>query len=661
MARPRLSLALRIYAIIGLSFCGLIGLAVMQAQNMARSLTEQRENELSHLTQAAVSIAKEEYDTIARDKVAPELAQKRAAERIGKLRYGNGDYFWINDLTPRMIMHPVKPEMNGQNLGDNKDPTGKLLFVEMVDIVKQKGGGVVEYQWPKPGKETPQPKLSYVAGFAPWGWVIGTGVYVDDLQAQLWESKRSVMISALVIIIVLGAITLLIASRMSLALAAMSKALNQLGAGRFDITLPGLARSDELGDMARSIEQFKHKTEEKVRDAAALEDDQRQMAERIKHEALQQLAEAVEHEASAVVNDVAHGTGQMAESARSMTDSTLSLEQNSTSVAAAAEQALATTQTVANASAQLASSISEISARVSASRELTRKAVSASSEAQSTIAKLSDAANKVGAVTSLISEIAGQTNLLALNATIEAARAGDAGRGFAVVASEVKTLAEQTAKATSEIAQQIAEIQASTRASVDSIGAIGEVISNVESVSTSIADAIEAQNSMTREISRTVEETSLAAREVATQIASVSREAGEAGRRSTDIRDGSIDIARKMQELRSTLVHVIKSSTSDVDRRLSSLLNINRPGSLKLDGRQAAITVRNLALGGALIEAVPVPLALQAKVSLAIDGLISNLPGVVTRVSDHSALVQFTLDGEQTRLLTNVLSERRAA
>jgi len=661
MARPRFSLALRIYAIIGLSFCGLIGLALTQAQSLANALTEQRQNELSHLVQAAVSIAKEEYESIARDKVAPELAQKKAAERIGKLRYGNGDYFWINDLTPKMVMHPIKPELNGQNLADNKDPTGKRLFIEMVDIVKRQGGGVVEYQWPKPGKEAPQPKLSYVAGFEPWGWVIGTGVYVDDLQAQLWDSKRSVMISALVIIVVLGAITLLIARRTSAALAAMSNALNQLGAGRFDIALPGLTRSDELGDMARSIEQFKRKTEDKVHNAAALEDDQRRLAERIKGEALQEMTDAVEREASSVVDEVAHGTGLMAESAKSMTDSTLSLEQNSSSVAAAAEQALANTQMVAKASAQLAASISEISASVSASRELTRKAVAASSEAQSTIAKLSDAADKVGAVTSLISEIAGQTNLLALNATIEAARAGEAGRGFAVVAAEVKTLAEQTAKATSEISQQIAEIQTSTRASVDSIGAIGEVISNVESVSTSIADAIEAQNNMTREISRTVEETSIAAREVATQIASVSREAGEAGRRSTDIRDGSIDVARKMQELRATLVGVVRTSTSDVARRLSSRLNINRPGTLKVNGQQVPVTVRNLALGGALIEAVPVTLAVNAKVSLVVDGLIAELPGSVTRANDQSALVQFALDGEQTRQLTNILSDRKAA
>ncbi|MGJ4890421.1 cache domain-containing protein [Bradyrhizobium sp. HKCCYLS3077] len=661
MAQPRFSLALRIYAIIGLSFCGLLGLAATQTQNLESSLKEQRQSELVHLTQTALSIAREEHDAIARDKVAPELAQKKAAERIGKLRYGSGDYFWINDMTPKMVMHPIKPELNGQSLADNKDPTGKRLFMEMVDVVKRQGAGVVDYMWPKPGKDAPQPKMSYVAGFEPWGWIIGTGVYVDDLEAQMWESKRGVFITALLVMLVIGSITLIIARRMSAALASMGAALNELGHGNFDIKLPGLNRSDELGDMARSIEQFRLKTEEKARQTAMLEDEQRQVAERVKSKALQEMAEAVELAASTAVGEVADGTGHMAKNAKSMTESALTLERNSSSVAAAAEQALATTQTVAKASSQLAASISQISAQVSSSRELTRKAVATSSEAQATIAKLSEAADKVGAVTSLISEIAGQTNLLALNATIEAARAGDAGRGFAVVASEVKSLAEQTAKATSEIAQQIAEIQESTRASVTSIGAIGEVIRNVEAVSSGIADAIQAQNSVTMEISRTVEETSAAAREVASQIAEVSREASEAGRRSTDIRDGSSTVAEKVQRLRTELVRVIRTSTSDVDRRLSTRLNINRPGTLQVNGEAIGITVRNLSLGGALLEQIPVRLSVNTPVTLAITGMVSDLPGTVTRVGDRTALVQFTLNAEQSARLTGIISERQAA
>ncbi|MGJ4944140.1 cache domain-containing protein [Bradyrhizobium sp. HKCCYLS1011] len=661
MSRLRLSLALRIYAIIGLSFCGLVGLAVTQSGNLATALKEQRRNELTHLAQTALSIVREEYETIARDKIAPELAQKRAAERIGKLRYGNGDYFWINDMGPRMVMHPIKPELNGQMLADNKDPNGKHLLVEMVDVVRRDGAGVVEYMWPKPGKDAPQPKLSYVAGFEPWGWIIGTGVYVDDLEAQVWDSKRNVVIAAVSIIVVLGAITLLIARQMSSALKSMSVALTQLSRGNFDIALPGLKRSDELGDMARSIEQFRQKIAEKAHETALLEDEQRRVAEQIKSKALKEMAEAVERAASTAVSEVADGAGDMAGNARSMTESALSVEQNSSSVAAAAEQALANTQMVAKSSAQLAASIAQISSQVSSSRELTRKAVSASGEAQSTIAKLSEAADKVGAVTSLISEIAGQTNLLALNATIEAARAGDAGRGFAVVASEVKSLAEQTAKATSEIAQQIAEIQDSTRASVAAIGVIGEVIRNVETVSSGIADAIDAQNAVTTEISRTVEETSLAAREVATQIASVSREAAEAGRRSTDIRDGSAQVAHKVQELRADLVRVIRTSTADVDRRLASRLNINRPATLQVNGQGAPVKVRNIALGGALIEAIPVELSVNTPVSLTVTGMMSELPGAVTRVSDHTAVVQFSLNDAQGSQLTNVIASREAA
>jgi methyl-accepting chemotaxis protein len=487
------------------------------------------------------------------------------------------------------------------------------------------------------------------------------GLAMTQAEVQLWENKRAVMIAALVVIVVLSAITLLITRRTSSALAAMSRALDQLGRGQFDIALPGLTHRDELGEMARTIAQFKQRIEGRAREAATLENEQRHAAERIKSKALQEMAVAVEREANSAVSEVARGTSHMADNAKSMTDTALLLEQNSSSVATAAEQALTNTLTVAKASSQLAASISELAARVSTSRELTRKAVATSSEAQSTIAKLSDAADKVGAVSSLINEIAGQTNLLALNATIEAARSGEAGRGFAVVAAEVKSLAEQTAKATGEIATQIAEIQESTRASVTSIGAIGEVIRNVEEVATSIADAIETQNNVTMEISRTVAETSIAAREVATQIASVSREASEAGRRSTDIRDGSADIARKVDDLRTTLVRVIRTSTTDVDRRLSSRLAINGPATLAHDGEPIQVTVRNLALGGALIEAIPVRLSLHMKVNLSINGMISDLPGSVTRMNEHTALIQFTLNDGQSRRLTDLLSSRIAA
>jgi methyl-accepting chemotaxis protein len=351
----------------------------------------------------------------------------------------------------------------------------------------------------------------------------------------------------------------------------------------------------------------------------------------------------------------------MAGNAVLMTESALLLGKNSSSVAAAAEEALTNAQTVAKASSQLSASIAEIASQVDSSRTLTLEAVTASTKAQATIAKLSEAAGKVGAVTNLISEIAGQTNLLALNATIEAARAGEAGRGFAVVAAEVKSLAEQTAKATSEIAQQITEIQDATHASVASIAGIGEIIRKVESVSSTVAAAIEEQSSVTVEISRSVEQTSHAAREVAAQIVSVSNEAIETGRRASEISDGSAEIANKVADLRATLVRVIRTSTTDVDRRTSSRVDIRCPGLLTIQGRSVSVVVRDLSLGGAMIDEALPNASIDAPITLVIDGIAAEMTGFVARKSEAATLIRFELSDEAGRAVGALVSARQAA
>jgi methyl-accepting chemotaxis protein len=535
MPRFRFSVGLRIYSILGLSFCGLIGLAAMQANNLADSLKQQRKSELSHLAQLALGIAREEYDAAVRDHSPDEIARKTAAARISKLRYGNDDYFWINDLKPRMIMHPAKPELDGQDIANIKDPTGKQLFVEFVNVVKSKGSGYVDYQWPKPGRDAPQPKLSYVTGFEPWGWVIGTGVYIDDLQAQLWESAKEVIVAALIVIGLLGAVTLLMARKMSSALVAMTSSVTKLGEGDFGIELPGLNRRDELGDMARSIEQFKVKAEQKANDEAEAKIMQDHLATDQRKREMHKLADEFESAVGEIVETVSSASAELESSAGKLTSTAEHSQELATMVAAASEEASTNVQSVASATEELTSSVNEISRQVQESARMAGEAVDQARKTNDRVGELSKAAARIGDVVELINTIAGQTNLLALNATIEAARAGEAGRGFAVVASEVKALAEQTAKATGEIGQQITGIQAATQESVGAIKEISGTIEKLSEISSAIAAAVEEQGAATQEISRNVQQAAQGTQQVSSNITDVQRGASETGSASSQV------------------------------------------------------------------------------------------------------------------------------
>src|SRR5437763_1766815 len=176
--RARTTVGRKIYALICFSFIGLLGVAFFESRELASSLDQQKQIELRHLGDLALGIIKEEHVAAQKGGVSDADAQKRAMARIGALRYGNNDYFWINDMHPKMVMHPIKPEMNGNDLSAYKDPNGKLLFVDFVEAVKKDGAVFVPYEWPKPGFDKPQPKLSYVVGFAPCSWCISMGVSV---------------------------------------------------------------------------------------------------------------------------------------------------------------------------------------------------------------------------------------------------------------------------------------------------------------------------------------------------------------------------------------------------------------------------------------------------------------------------------------------------
>jgi methyl-accepting chemotaxis protein len=539
----------RIYALIGLSVLGLLGIGVLDSRELASSLRQQKQIELQHLGELALGIVREEHAAAQKGNVSVADAQKRAMARIAALRYGNNEYFWINDMQPRMVMHPIKPEMDGNDLSTYKDPAGKALFVECADVVRKNGAGFVDYEWPKPGFDKPQPKLSYVTGFAPWGWVVGTGVYIDDLDAQTWTSLQHTLLAGGLTLLIMLVVSVLVARRITRPLQRMTVTMKDLANGRLDVEVPGIGRHDEVGEMAGAVEVFKTNAIARRELEAEQRETEIRAATRRKAD-MYKMADDFEGAVGAIIETVTSASTQLEGSAGTLSTTAERAEVLATAVAAASEEASTNVQSVASAAEEMASSVNEISRQVQESARMAGAAVDQARKTNDRVGELSKAATRIGDVVELINTIAGQTNLLALNATIEAARAGEAGRGFAVVASEVKALAEQTAKATGEIGQQIAGIQSATDESVNAIREISGTIEKLSEISSAIAAAVEEQGVATQEIARNVQQAAQGTQQVSSNVTDVHRGAAETGSASAQVLSAAQSLAGDSNRLK---------------------------------------------------------------------------------------------------------------
>ena len=498
-----MSISRRLWMILIVAVLMLMTLGLLMLKQIHDDLYQAKSQKTQHVVQTASGILNFYHGLETTGVLTREAAQKQALSVVRGLRYDQNDYFWINDLTPVMIMHPANPKLDGQNLSAIRDPDGFAIFNEFVTLAKAKGVGMVDYRWPKPGAAEPVAKTSYIQLFEPWGWIIGSGVYVDDVQAQFRGQVWKASLIGLGIALIMALLVVLIARSIVRPLQEAVQAMANIASGESDLTRSlDTHGQDEVTQLSRHFNTFTAKLRQVVSQlqvcANALAQSSAELGSNASqaHDRSQQQSQQMELVATAI-NEVTYGVQDVAKNAEhaasEMRDAQTQAEQGEVNIDGSLQQIDALSGTI--------------------------------SQAVEVIRTLSTESTQIGGVLEVIRSIAEQTNLLALNAAIEAARAGEQGRGFAVVADEVRLLAQRTQKSTAEIQNMIERLQGHSEAAVKvisdshqasqltieqagqagaSLNAIGQALRNLNGLNASIASATLQQAHVVEDINQNV-------------------------------------------------------------------------------------------------------------------------------------------------------------
>jgi methyl-accepting chemotaxis protein len=560
---PRFGIGAKLLVFSVVIFVGYAFLAGLASHKIHQTISAERVEMVRHLDETAVSMVKSAHARAQSGELTEDAAKTLVKDQLRKLRYGNGEYYYVHDYDGVNVVHGAKPEREGQNFYNFVDPNGRQIIKEQIEAARSGTGAVIALSpLARAGSSEPVTKLSYAIAFDPWRWAISTSVFVDDIEARFAEVAWQFFSIAVAVGLFMIGCAYWLSRQITRPLGRLVQFTEQpLSDAPSNEFMRDLRLKDEIGTVARALQVFKEKSAEAERLRAEV-DVQKSHAEASRREALVGMVTTVETETDSAVAGIDSRMTAMTEAAAVMSRSAGLVGASSQTVAAASALALANAQTVASATEQLSSSIHEISLQVSNATKATTVAVGRSDQARTTIASLAEAVARVGQVTTLISEIASQTNLLALNATIEAARAGDAGKGFAVVASEVKNLATQTARSTEEINRQINEIQSITQETVRGMDEVSGTVRTIDEIANSIAAAIEQQHAATSQIARNVTETANGAHEVSTRIAEVSGEATRLGDEAGRVHSFAADVTGAVSSLRRVIVNAVRSSAA---------------------------------------------------------------------------------------------------
>ncbi|MFT4276090.1 MAG: methyl-accepting chemotaxis protein [Rhodopseudomonas sp.] len=519
--------------LVAVAMLGLLASGLFAASMLQREMRDGRLEQTKALVDSVLNMAIGLQKQVAAGKLTKDQAIAEFQQRAGTMTYdGSNGYFFAYQMDGTTVLM-ADPKMIGTNRLD-VETAGRKIVRELRDGVAAKGNVTLIYEFMKPGSTELMRKVSYAVAIPGWDMLVGTGVYLQDIDAKM----RPMMLWLGFAILGIGAVCSVVAWAISRSitkpLGALGARMKALAEGQLDAAIPGVERRDEVGEMAATVQVFKDNAL-RIRGLEQQEQEAQRRAAAERAALMRGIADEFESSVNGVVTSVADATRQMQSTAQSMTSTAADASTRAAAVGSASDSSSSMVGTVAAASEELSASVQEISRQVEQSRAIAGRAVSDAELTNETVMQLSVGAEKIGEVVQLIHSIASQTNLLALNATIEAARAGESGRGFAVVASEVKALASQTAKATEDISAQVAAMQASTSSAVQSIGSITATIGEINKITMAISTAVEQQGAATREIALNIQSVAAGANEISDHIGGVSSAAAATGDAAADV------------------------------------------------------------------------------------------------------------------------------
>jgi methyl-accepting chemotaxis protein len=447
-AHKNMSLNTRLLATILATVIALIVLFAGVLYTERSLLLKDRQEKVRNLVEVAHGVIAQHEKAAGEGKMSREAAQAGALAVIRNMRYDNIEYFWVNDMAPKVLMHAAKPELEGKDMSSLKDPNGKYLFNEFVAVVKKDGKGFVDYYWPKAGEQDPVAKISYVMGFTPWGWIVGSGIYLDDVNRIFREEAIKFLLWGMVV-----------AAIVAVPLILMRRNLLRLLGGDPSRAV-AVARRIAAGDIGTDIECRPGDSESLLAGMKDMQVHLRTMIHEVVTgaENLGRASQDMMHSCE----DVSTHAGKQSDAASSISVSVMEMTASMNLVEQSANEAF----TLSRQAGVMADDGATVIEDAAAEMRRLSDAVNTSSIA---IQELGQQSAQITSIVNTIKEIADQTNLLALNAAIEAARAGEQGRGFAVVADEVRKLAERTTLSTADIARTVSSIQSGTHGAVASM------------------------------------------------------------------------------------------------------------------------------------------------------------------------------------------------